>query len=203
MSELKIDRLDLFPVPIIGAHYDHAESLAQTLIPEFKKIEKEDKNPAPYSANGYTNYNPGSQVIERIECNDLREWIGHVAMEGNKILGIEADLTFVGSWFSINRKHTYHEMHNHIPATWSGVYYLQAEEDDAPITFYDSNKTTNWPWAGYKEANAYNTPSYSVTPKTGRLLIFPSHLVHGVGQQKKDSERITISFNLQATQSFK
>jgi len=37
MSELKIDRLDLFPVPIIGAHYDHAESLAQTLIPEFKK----------------------------------------------------------------------------------------------------------------------------------------------------------------------
>ena len=203
MDEIKIDRLDLFPVPIIGAHYDHAESLAQTLIPIFKKIEEEDKTPAPYSANGYTNYNPGTQVIERIECNDIREWIGQVGMEGNKILGIEADLTFVGSWFSINRKYTYHEMHNHIPATWSGVYYVQADEDDAPITFYDTNKQTNWPWAGYKEANAYNTPSYSVTPKTGRLLIFPAHLVHGVSQQKKDSERITISFNLQATQSFK
>ena len=94
-------------------------------------------------------------------------------------------------------------MHNHIPSTWSGVYYVQAEEDDAPITFYDSNKQSNWPWAGYKEPNAYNTPSYSVTPKTGRLIIFPAHITHGVAQQKKDNERITISFNLQAQQSYK
>ena len=201
--DVQVDRLDLFPVPVLGAQYEHADSLAQTLIPMFHKAEEEDENPPPYSANGYTNYHPSKQVIEWIEVNALRDFIGKVAMEGNKILGLKSDLTFTGSWFSINRKHTYHEMHNHIPSTWSGVYYVQAEEEDAPITFYDTNKTTNWPWAGYKEPNQYNTPSYSVTPKTGRLLIFPAHLVHGVSQQKKDNERITISFNLQATQSYK
>ena len=52
--DVKVDRLDLFPVPILGAHYEHADSLSQTLVPMFKKIEEEDENPAPYSANGYT-----------------------------------------------------------------------------------------------------------------------------------------------------
>ena len=80
-------------------------------------------------------------------------------MEGNKILGIEADLTFVGSWFSINRKHTYHEMHNHIPATWSGVYYVQAKEDDAPITFYDPKQDNKLVLGRIQRSKSYNTPS--------------------------------------------
>ena len=202
-KEYKVDRLDLFPVPIFGAHYEHAESLAQTLIPMFHKMEKEDENPTPYSANGYTNYTPGKSVMEWIECNDLRNWIGSIAMEMNKLHGLESDIQFVGSWFSINRQHTYHEAHNHMPCTWSGVYYVQAEDDDAVITFYDKNKEENWPWANYREPNQYNTPSYSVTPKTGRLIIFPSHLKHGVAQQKVDRERITISFNLSNIETYR
>ena len=182
MSELKIDRLDLFPVPIIGAHYDHAESLAQTLIPEFKKIEQEDKNPAPYSANGYTNYNPGTQVIERIECNDLREWIGQVAMEGNKILGIEADLTFVGSWFSINRKHTYHEMHNHIPATWSGVYYLQAEPDNGNLALQAEHGSLDY--------------TKDIKPETNLLVVFPMNTPHFTRRNTLETERIAIAGNI-------
>ena len=90
--EVQVDRLDLFPVPIHGAQYEHAESLAQTLIPMMKKIEEEDKNPTPYSANGYTNYNPGTQIIEKIECNALRDWIGQIGLEANKTLGIETPL---------------------------------------------------------------------------------------------------------------
>ena len=73
---------------------------------------------------------------------------------------------------------------------------MQAQEDDAFITFFDSNKESNWPWLGFKENNEYNTPTFSIMPKTGRLLLFPAFLKHTVEQQNKDSERITISFNL-------
>ena len=42
------------------------------------KMEKEDENPTPYSANGYTNYTPGKSVMEWIECNDQE--IGSVVL---------------------------------------------------------------------------------------------------------------------------
>ena len=58
-------------------------------------------------------------------------------------------------------------------ATWSGVYYVQAQEDDAFITFLDSNKEFNWSWLGFKENNEYNI-TFSIMSKTGRLLFISS-----------------------------
>ena len=196
--DVQIDRLDLFPVPLLGADYEHAESLSQTLVPMFQKIEMEDTTPTTYGSNSYANYSSG--VIEWVECNSLRNWIGQIALEANKIIVLESDLSFVGSWFGIHRQHATLTQHSHIPCTWSGVYFVQAEEDDAPITFHDVNKQSNWPFANDTDANTYNTHSYSITPKTGRLLIFPSHLQHSVEQQLIQRERIAINFNLSATQ---
>ena len=47
-KEYKVDRLDLF-ASVFRAHYEHAESLAQTLI-HVSKMEKEDENPNIHSA---------------------------------------------------------------------------------------------------------------------------------------------------------
>ena len=91
--DVQIDRLDLFPVPLLGADYEHAESLSQTLVPMFQKIEMEDTTPTTYGSNSYANYSSG--VIEWVECNSLRNWIGQIALEANKIIGLESDLSFV------------------------------------------------------------------------------------------------------------
>ena len=47
-------------------------------------------------------------------------------MEMNKLHGLESDIQFVGSWFSINRQHTYHEAHNLCPA--HGVEYIMYKQ---------------------------------------------------------------------------
>ena len=57
-------------------------------------------------------------------------------------------------------------------------------------------KSSIGPWLGFKENNEYNILHLVLCPKTGRLLLFPAFLKHTVEQQNKDSERITISFNL-------
>ena len=38
---------------------------------------------------------------------------------------------------------------------------------------------------------------YSVKPKEGNLLIFPSYLYHEVGKNLSDKDRIIISFNVE------
>ena len=105
---------------------------------------------------------------------------------------------FSGSWISINRQDGFHGAHSHMPCLWSGVYYVQALKDDAPITFIDANKKNNWPSAyGMFTGNQYSSPTFSLEPESGNLLLFPSWLEHQVEQQMvPDRERITISFNL-------
>jgi uncharacterized protein (TIGR02466 family) len=122
-------------------------------------------------------------------------------IEANKAIGLKNDLIFTGSWFSINRLYSTHMPHNHIPSTWSGVYYVQATEEDAQLTFIDKNKESSWPWANNKEMTVYSTPHFSITPKTGRLIIFPAYLTHMVDEQKVDAERIAISFNMSSLEN--
>lgn len=196
--QINMDKLDLFPVPLLGTEFPSADILADVLVPKMKDIESKDQNPIPYSANSYTNYNAYTQALDMEECKELKSFIEECGKSANKLIGIDGGIMFTGSWFSITRQFGVHPEHNHIPATWSGVYYVQANENDSPITFLDSNKNSNWPWMQTNQANSYNTPSYSIKPKTGRLILFPSWLMHRVDQQMADQERVTISFNLAA-----
>ena len=194
-----IDRMDLFPVPIFGAEFDNSEELRKVMMPILRDIEDTDPDPHIYSAKGYTNYNPAQQIIDRPELEELRNFIFNIGMNANETIGLKSNLMFTGSWFSINRLYSTHLPHNHIPSTWSGVYYVQATEEDATLTFIDKNKECSWPWASNMEITAYTTPQFSIKPKTGRLIIFPSYLQHLVAEQKVDAERATISFNMAIT----
>ena len=196
---IKLDRMDLFPVPVFGTEFENGESLKQSLLPLMKQIERDDTAVNNYSLNGYANYDPQQQIIDHPMLSDLRKFISMSVIEANKAIGLKNDLIFTSSWFSINRLYSTHMPHNHIPSTWSGVYYVQATEEDATLTFIDKNKECNWPWASNMEITAYTTPQFSIKPKTGRLIIFPSYLQHLVAEQKVDAERATISFNMAIT----
>jgi uncharacterized protein (TIGR02466 family) len=198
---IKLDRMDLFPVPVFGGEFGGAEELRKALLPELKAIESNDTNPRGYSANGYTNYNPTINIIDNPMLVDLREFIVESVIQANNTIGLKNNVIFSGSWFSINRMYSTHLPHNHIPSTWSGVYYVQATDEDAPLTFIDKNKECSWPWANNKEMTVYSTPHFSITPKTGRLIIFPAYLTHMVDEQKVDAERIAISFNMSSLEN--
>ena len=60
------------------------------------------------------------------------------------------------SWYSVMRKHTYHEEHHHLPSVWSGVYYVQADQTHPGLTFVNRNQKTHWPRTGVKELTEFN-----------------------------------------------
>lgn len=84
----------------------------------------------------------------------------------------------INFWANIYRKGDYTEYHNHNPYILSFVYFLKCKRYFSPLIF-DSFL--------FKR---------KLKPKEGRLIIFPSYLVHGVPKHKYDETRITLSGNI-------
>ena len=96
------------------------------------------------------------------------------------------------SWINVNPAGTSHSMHYHYNSIVSGVFYLQAADNDS-ITFYNDAKTLfNFKKSSY---NIYNSETWEIPVKTGLIAIFPSQLTHSVKEHSDTDERISIAFN--------
>ena len=106
---------------------------------------------------------------------------------------------FQNSWIN---KHEYLDSthdHSHVNSLFSGVLYLKTDNQSGDISFkvppYD-NPVTKGFQLEFEEWNMHNSCDYSITPKVGSLLIFPSYLVHGVSENKSPFQRYSLAFNL-------
>jgi uncharacterized protein (TIGR02466 family) len=151
-----------------------------------------------YPVGNYTSFYANQDIIGLPQLVELKNFIKTTVQQIHNSIGLAGKLEFTNSWFSINRKYGYHETHNHCPDIWSGVYYLQAEEQDATISFTNRNLiNSGWPYGAQKVHHTDFISSKMTCPvKTGLLVIFPSYLDHNVDQQLSDNERISIAFNL-------
>ena len=95
------------------------------------------------------------------------------------------------SWFIKMNKGDYVHFHNHLPTEMSGVYYYKASGDDAKIVF-------ECPHHMLDTSKVYHcvSPRWEHYAETGKIIIFPSWLRHGVQTQKSDETRIGLSFNI-------
>src|SRR3984893_16980466 len=109
-------------------------------------------------------------------------------------------------WANVNRSGHGNEFHSHPGGYWSGVYYVDdgGIADDpslgGELEFMDPRGPMAAIYAphlavampGGLKAGA-NEP---VIPKAGRLVMFPSWLLHQVRPYRGNAERISIAFNL-------
>ena len=196
---MQIERYPLFVQSVYRSQYEHAENLKETLVPLLKEFEQNYPiNSSEYTVGSYTSYNNAADIFNTFsnELTDLKDWIYQSVNEIHQGNNINFPIRMKGSWFSINRKHSYHEQHNHIPHVWSGVYYVQSDfDEDAKITFCSPNNMIRWP---YRPLNSYNEDTAIETTmhsSTGSMWIFPSFLEHKVLQHMSNNERISIAFN--------
>ena len=96
-------------------------------------------------------------------------------MDASKdFINIKCNLYLLNFWVMEYEKGNHAVKHNHWPATLSGVYYIDVEENSSPIIFENN---------------------FVIKPKNGMLLLFPSIVNHEVPPSK--GKRIVASFNLQ------
>ena len=86
-------------------------------------------------------------------------------------------------------------MHNHVGAVFSGVYYVEAGDDQGNIVF---QRTDNAEYHIPKEVDQYTyytSTQATYKCKTGALYVFPGWLDHHVQSNRSNTDRISISFN--------
>jgi len=120
--------------------------------------------------------------------NFLPNWkkLGRDVVENHLVnLVVDAETSWVvHSLWGVNyQKGDYTIFHDHCPSTFSFVYYVKAGEGSSPIVFSDVG--------------------YELLPKENDLIIFPSHLRHGVPSQISSAERIIIAGNISALGNIK
>ena len=135
----------------------------------------------------------------------LRQCIHKSAIDYCRRAGVDYPVDWsLQGWFNINRLGDYHDPHNHPYAYLSGTYYVRVPESRATegnrgdvrpgcITFYDPRGSVNM--TAIKD-DPQVEPEFTVSPKPGMILLWPSFLMHYVHPNLSDDPRISISFNL-------
>lgn len=191
---MSIVKQDLFAIPIYFTEYENCNELIDPVKSYINEIEE---NLVEYTSNGVTTYGEDNNVLDNLDfLHNLRDFIGNSVSEISNDIGLNSEVYFTGSWLTKNNKHSFHEPHNHLPDIWSGVYYVQANKNDAPITFLNNNFNDNWPYRRFTRETEYSYSTCSYPPETGRLVVFPAYLWHKVDQQIVEQDRITIAFNM-------
>jgi uncharacterized protein (TIGR02466 family) len=194
-----IQVFDIFKVPLARSDFYIDEEEKQNILSEFYRIEHSfPMLENSYPVGSYTSFGTVDKIFDLEVLSSIKEHALKSCQELHNKIGLSGELELKKSWFSINRKYSYHEIHHHCPDIWSGVYYLQAEQGDASISFLNNNIiSTNWPYRSQRsQMNDYTGSEKICRVSSGMMLLFPSYLYHNVSQQLADQERITIAFNL-------
>jgi uncharacterized protein (TIGR02466 family) len=101
-------------------------------------------------------------------------------------------------WFNINNQNHGNSIHVHDNSFLSGCFYVKAEPNQGTITFY-KNHALDYIVASQAVIENYTPASASAIsfqPTTGKLLMFPGHLPHGVAYNPTNKDRISLAFNV-------
>ena len=161
---------------------------------------------------------PAAGLVESplnfFECTDqpdtlaLVAWFRHCIAEvvasinGNRIPPATLRVEFTDSWFHLTTSGGFHDAHTHGNCSWCGIFYVDPG-DCAPGGDGAAGNGINrfyGPFTGggivRDYGNAYLGRSYvDVEPVAGRLVLFPSYLLHSALPYTGGRERIILSFN--------
>ena len=113
---------------------------------------------------------------------------------------LDLDTFMTTCWGSLYSKGDYSELHAHVPALYSWVYYVKVDENAAPLHFPRKliGKIKD-PSFGWKDESPDSGLYYR--PKSGTGIIFPGWLQHQVPEHNNDAERVIVVGNVEGTGS--
>jgi len=135
-------------------------------------------------------------VLEAPEMQALRSFfMDAVKQYARKIISVNEKLEFyiTQSWINYTAPGEAHHRHMHTNSLVSGSFYIDAVKEVDRLYFYRENTQQINVWN--KEANWYNADSWFFGVGTGDLILFPSHMQHGVEKTEGRHTRTSLAFN--------
>jgi len=205
VHNLEIQRTD-HNVDIVDHPYIHVfDAPPEILKINDKLVTLIDENDA-LGVGGYDSINAkitkftGWKSFEHFEFQMIMEWAGYLAsLVSHERFAIEITPVYTHCWGMKYEKDDYAPAHGHFPSLWSWVYYPYIEDSEtaSPLQFPRSLKTiTNLDEDALDESRILDDVALSIPAKTGRLIMFQSHIYHQVPICKNNKPRYVMSGNL-------
>ena len=154
--------------------------------------------------------NPKQYNVWNHDCHDILAEEGFEDLESMVQSGVESyiynvlcfskDIKAVrtSSWLTIGLNECSTGEHLHTNSIYSGILYLKSLPKSGDLYFIAGdypNYCTTTVKPIPETLNVFNSNSYYVTPNSGDLFVFPSHLRHGVTPNTSGESRCALAFN--------
>lgn len=107
---------------------------------------------------------------------------------GNYRIAASVNMAFPGG---------YNRQHGHENVLAAGVYYLQVPENSGAISFIEPRPGAKY--SPLEADNPFGSDNRNIQPKAGDMFVFPAWLEHSVETNDSDQARISLPFNVVAS----
>ena len=170
-EDLSVWRADVFP-------YSEINDL---VLKEFDAAKEHWDHSHPVNGRWENIYFPKAHATQTVQLLELLLIVGEGIVDAKlRLLHDPGDPERNGWWLNKAVPGEKTGLHNHSAhAALSGVFYLSMPANSGNIVFHP------------KGADAVE-----IVPREGGVLFFPPSLKHSVKENKSDSERVSLAFNL-------
>ena len=155
---------------------------------------KQDKGISRTNVNGW---HSTTDMHERPEYQRLVKALYEAQNKIYKEEHYESEPFLGNMWANINPPGAMNRSHQHPNSLWSGVYYIKASKNSGHLKIDDPRASAAMyrprQKDGEKPLRLLRETHYE--PVAGRLIMFPSWLLHCVDPNNSDDIRISVSFN--------
>ena len=143
-----------------------------------------------WQRNDNNYYSVDTFLHKRDEYNYLIKWFHECLLHARryKRYMFHGEFTITQCWANKTTTNGSHHIHNHPNSMLSGIFYLN---DSTPTRFI---QPAVWDVPLIQSMNDESTTS-TVPSECGKLLIFPSTLLHGTDAHTTTEDRYSMSFN--------
>jgi len=110
-----------------------------------------------------------------------------------RMLNLRGCEHFMG-WINVREPGERLEVHGHTESAIAATYYLKAKEGCGDLVCFDSANAIDW--LNNKLTSTPSLRERRFKPVEGRLIFFPSYVLHGVDENKSNDLRISLSTDL-------
>lgn len=185
----------LFPTPLYVTTYKGSTADIVDYFDSQEMLDTPDNNYGSISKNSYILDNPICSNLNNFLIEAFKDYATNVMRYRY------SDLHFAQSWITYKKPGQFHRAHTHPNTLISGVFYYDVQPNDAAIVFSKEVKSFNRPYIEPSLLDDYQQHLYSqeevyFSPKQNNLIIFPSHLTHGVPPNRTSRIRKALGINV-------
>jgi len=137
------------------------------------------------------------------DYKEVFDQVNKIANEAHKILQYKQDTKqiCIDAWINDYGSYNISMPHQHPTADLAIVYFPYAQEGCGNLQLLNPNSKLQYVIHDEMVAswNNYNSFTWDIVPKTGKVVVFPGYLIHYVKQNKLNKQRVSIAFNYRAS----